>query len=223
MSCAPILIRIVADDRERAGGVIEVLRSREDVALTVQRLEVGDFRVEENFVAERKTLEDFAASVIDGRWFRQVAAMAAGARRGLVILEGEATTAGSLGVSREALQGAQITASVFYGLADPANSRCQGDCATARVSGQQAQQSARGALLRPGYRPKGKRARQLYVLQGLPGIGPARAERLLQHFGSVEGVAKASADELAVIDGIGDRTAAKLRWIMEEPPGRYET
>ena len=36
-------IRIVADDRERAGGVVGELQGRVDVALEVRRLSVGDF------------------------------------------------------------------------------------------------------------------------------------------------------------------------------------
>ncbi len=209
-------VRIVADDRENAGGVIGELLGRGDVALEVRRLRIGDFLVEDNFAVERKALRDFAASVIDGRLFKQTAALAAGARRGVIVLEGTASTAGELGVPRPALQGALITVSVFYGLAVLR----AGDAAeTARLLiylGRQAKRFTNGALPRPGYRPKGKRARQLFVLQGLPGVGPERAERLLAHFGSVENVAIASARELAAIDGIGDTTAGKIRWAVEE-------
>jgi ERCC4-type nuclease len=110
-----------------------------------------------------------------------------------------------------------ISVSVFYGLAVL---RSRDAAETARLLvylGRQAWQVARGTLPRPGYRPKGKRARQLYVLQGLPGIGPARASRLLDHFGSVEGVTAASAAELAAISGIGEATAEKVRWVLQEP------
>lgn len=214
-------IRVVADDRENAGGVILALRDRGDIAVEVRRLAVGDFIVEGNYVVERKTLPDFAVSVIDARLFRQAAAIAAGARSGVIILEGTAATAGALGVSRESLQGALITVSVFYGLAVL---RARDSAETARLLvylGRQAQRFARGAHPRPGYRPKGRRARQLFLLQGLPGIGPERAEKLLEHFGSVQDVALASADELAAIDGIGGRTAERIRWALEEPPGGY--
>ncbi len=211
-------VRIVADDRENAGGVIAELRGRaNEVTLEVRRLRLGDFLVEGNFAVERKTLRDFAASVIDARWFKQAGALAAGARRGVIVLEGPPRATGELGVSRDALQGALITVSVFYGLAVLR----AGDAAeTARLLvylGRQARRFAHGALPRPGYRPKGKRARQLFVLQGLPGVGPGRAERLLARFGSVQNVAQASAEELAAIDGIGESTAAKIRWAVGEP------
>jgi ERCC4-type nuclease len=74
------LVRIVADDREEAGGVIAELRGRPDVALEVRRLPVGDFLVEERFAVERKTLADFSCSVVDARLFKQAAALVQGSR-----------------------------------------------------------------------------------------------------------------------------------------------
>jgi DNA excision repair protein ERCC-4 len=211
-------VRVVADDRENAGGVVAELRVRPEVRLEVRRLATGDFAVEDRCLVERKTLADFARSVVDARLFRQAAALARDARRAVLILEGTAVGIGDDGVSREALQGALITVSVFYGLAvlrarDPAE--------TARLLvylGRQAQRSAGGGLPRPGYRPKGKRARQLFVLQGLPGIGPDRAARLLERFGSVQAVIAASADELASVDGIGETVAERIRWAVDERP-----
>ena len=220
-NCEPV--RIVADDREGAGAALAELRGRSDVSLEVRRLDAGDFLVEDNFAVERKTLADFAASVIDARWFKRSAAMAAGVRRGVIILEGSTVTAGELGVTREALQGALITVSVFYGLAIL---RARDAAETARLivyPGRQAQRYASGSRPRPGYRPKGKRARQLFLLQGQPGVGPGRAGKLLEHFGSVENIARASVEELTAIDGIGESVAAKIRWAVKEDSGRLES
>jgi DNA excision repair protein ERCC-4 len=215
-------VKIIADDRERAGGVVEVLAARSDVALEVRRLEAGDFLVEGSFAVERKTLSDFAASVIDTRLFKQAAKLAQNGRRAILILEGTLSADGAAGVSREALQGALITVSVFYGLAVL---RARDVSETARLLiylGRQAQRFAQGGLPRPGYRPKGKRARQLFLLQGLPGIGPSRAGKLLERFGSVENVARASLSELSEVDGVGENTAVKIRWALEESGFDYE-
>jgi len=48
------------------------------------------------------------------------------------------------------------------------------------------------------------------ALDDVPGIGPETRKRLLRRFGSVDGVRSASADELASIDGVGEKTAATL-------------
>lgn len=215
-------VRVVADDRESAGGVIGELRARTDVEVQIRRLLVGDFEVEDRIRVERKTLRDFGVSVIDGRLFKQCAALSQGGARGVLILEGTGADLTKSGVSREALQGALITVSVFYGLAVLRARDCEETARLLVYLGRQAKHFATGAWPRHGYRPKGKRARQLFVLQGLPGIGPERAARLLDHFGSVEGVAVASAGELASIDGIGDATATRMRWALEESPADYK-
>ena len=191
------------------------MRQRDDVLLSVERLGMGDFLVADGFVVERKTMRDFAVSVVDGRWFRQCVAMVKGERRPMIILEGTVSDCAGIHVSRDALQGALITATIFYGV--PVI-RSMDSAETSRVLvylGRQAMRVANGALPRPGYRPKGKRARQSFILQGLPGIGPDRAERLLERFGSITRVATASLSDLAAIDGIGQTTATRIRWALD--------
>jgi Fanconi anemia group M protein len=57
----------------------------------------------------------------------------------------------------------------------------------------------------------------LFILQGLPGIGPARADRLLDTFGTVETVFTARAEELAEVSGIGEKTAERIRNLIAPP------
>jgi ERCC4-type nuclease len=70
-------------------------------------------------------------------------------------------------------------------------------------------------------RPKGKRRAQLQMLQALSGVGPERAKRLLDEFGSVESVLAASMDDLRTVDGIGLTTAEAIRWVVSEKPAHY--
>ena len=83
--------------------------------------------------------------------------------------------------------------------------------------------SAREAYPRsfPTKRPRGKRKTQLHILQGLPGIGPKRARRLLERFGSVEAALTATAEELASVSGLGPHTAKAIRWAVSEQPLPY--
>jgi DNA excision repair protein ERCC-4 len=227
METAQTVVRIVADDRENAGGVIAALRELPGVDVTVRRLLCGDFLVGDRFTVERKTLRDFASSIIDGRVFRQASAMARGPRRGVLVLEGSSADSRAVGVQREALQGALICVSVFLGLAVL---RAQDSAETARLLvylGRQARAYAHGSQPRPGYRPKGRRARQLFLLQGLPRVGPERAARLLDRFGSVQAVATASEADLATVDSIGKAIARRIRWALgaadvPDLPGRSE-
>ncbi len=215
-------VHIVVDDREKAGGqVLAALAARDDATVDIARLEAGDYHIERRVIVERKTAADFAASLIDGRLFHQAAALANAQERAVLVLEGCDQDWRDTGVRREALQGALITIGVLYGVAVL---RSDGPEETARLLvylARQVRRSAQGALPRPGYRPKGKRARQLFLLQGLPGVGPERAARLLERFGSVQAIMTASADDLATVDGIGKKIAANMRRIIEEPAAGF--
>jgi ERCC4-type nuclease len=217
-SSKPWKLRVTADDREARSGVVEALRARNDAEISVERLPVGDYRIDGGRVLiERKTLADFGASLIDGRLFKQAARLArADAERVAMILEGRGADLAETGVRREALQGALIAISVGLGI--PVLRAVDAD-ETARLIVYMARQLGRaadGALPRAGYRPKRKRARQLYLLQGLPRVGPARARTLLDAYGGVEGVFAANAADLAALPGIGPVTARAIRWIARE-------
>ena len=69
--------------------------------------------------------------------------------------------------------------------------------------------------LRGGYRPKRLKSKQLFILQGLPQVGPMLARRLLERFNSVSKVMNASTDELTEVEGIGKVSAEKIREVLD--------
>jgi ERCC4-type nuclease len=209
-------IHITADDRECKSKVIRSLSEIENLDISIQRLPTGDYQIGSRVIVERKTLKDFAISIIDGRLFRQMIRLASSNFRGVLILEGTAVDTVDLGMTRESIQGALITVSVIMGI--PVL-RSKDPSETARLIvyiGRQVESMVRGGIQRHGYRPKGKRRRQLFILQGLPGIGPEKAGRLLERFGSVEAAISASSSKLQSVDGIGKSLAEKIRWIVSE-------
>jgi excinuclease UvrABC nuclease subunit len=72
--------------------------------------------------------------------------------------------------------------------------------------------------VREGRRPRAKLSIQTRVLQGLPGVGPERARRLLERFGDLETVMAAGVTELASVRGIGRSTAQAIRWAVKDGP-----
>jgi len=211
-----VTINIIADDREHRSEVIESLMGIENVDVCIRRLSMGDYQVEKRLIVERKTLKDFAVSIIDGRLFKQTVCLANSNSKAVLILEGTASDTVDLGMTREAMQGALITVSLILGIPvlrskDPAE--------TAKLIvfiARQIESMAGGGMQRHGYRPKTKRKRQLFILQGLPGVGSEKAERLLAMFGSVEAVISASSSELQTVDGIGKSIAEKIKWAVSE-------
>jgi ERCC4-type nuclease len=177
--------QIVADDRERASGIVDLLREIPDVELSIEHLLVGDFVVSGQIIFERKRADDFVASLIDGRLFSQAARLVKQPLRSACILEGKTEDWIRLGVRREALQGALITLTLIFDLPvfrsiDPSE--------TARLLVYASRQFSRLHRAEPAYahRAKAKRlkTRRLRLLQSLPGVGPDRARNLLEHFGA---------------------------------------
>src|SRR6185437_11477179 len=60
------------------------------------------------------------------------------------------------------------------------------------------------------HRQKRGKAATTSALDDVPGLGPARRQALLKHFGSVRKLTAASVEEIAAVPGIGPRLAATV-------------
>jgi Fanconi anemia group M protein len=173
---------------------------------------VGDYSIDERVVVERKTYADFATSLVDGRLFLQAAALARNPHRPVILLEGPPPPRVP-NVHPHALKGAVVSLAVMWRLPvlyarDPEDSL--------RILRDLAHQASRaeGVLRRYDRKPKRLASRRLYMLQGLSGVGPALAHRLLLEFGSVERVITASEGALMRVRGVGSKKAARIRELV---------
>ncbi len=214
-------VDIVADDRERASEVIESLRAIPGVAVDIERLAAGDYLADRKLLFERKTLRDFSLSIVDGRLFKQVGALARTRNKAVLILEGTGKDAESVGVRREAVQGALISISLLLGIPVLRSVSAEETARLIVYAARQLQAVGKSGFPRPGYRPGTKKGRQLFILQGLPGVGRERALRLLEKFGSVEAVIRAGREELLSVEGVGAKTADRIRWAVSEHQALY--
>ena len=208
-------VRIIADDRERSAGVIEVLDAMEDVQLSIGRLSLGDYVVANGLLVERKTVLDLGLSILDGRLFRQAGRLArVPAMRPCLIVEGTTEEFDRAAVSRLSLQGALITATLLYGLPVLYSS---GPVETARLlriaACQLRRRQARGPE-RFGSKTGSDRRLRMLMLEAVPDIGPVRASALVDSFGNIEAIATATVRDLATTAGIGPVIADRLKRIV---------
>ena len=208
-------IQVAVDDRELPSGVMAELEKFGGVAVKIEHLAVGDYCVDGAVLIERKTATDFAQSLIDGRLFGQAKRMATFSLRPAYILEGTNAEWSVLGVSREALQGALVTLMLIF---DVPVFRSADRAESARLILYIGSQLVR--LRDPDYLPyrqakaKRKTTRQLRVLQSLPGVGPDRARRLLERFGTLRACFDASKTELLKVEGIGPKIAEAIDQVI---------
>jgi ERCC4-type nuclease len=214
-------IHLVVDDREAHSPILKILEESPRLDVQIERLEVGDYLVNRRCVFERKTLPDFAASIADGRLFVQAQKLAGLPDPAAIILEGQASDLAATQMRRESFQGAIVSLSLIFRLPvlrarDPSETAQLIIYAAEQMRRHESDQSPRY-----GRRPNRKRKAQLWLLQGLPGVGPARALQLIEAFGSVQAVMMARPYELEQVTGIGPKTAAAIRDILQEAAAPY--
>lgn len=219
---SPIYIK--ADDREYRSGVIDALAKMPSVAVTQQRLPVGDYVINDQLIIERKTLLDFAISLKSGRLFSQLHRLSTNKLHGILLLEGNSQDLEGSNMRREAIQGALIHISLSMQIPILRSLHPEESAQLMIYLARQLDELSFPRTTVKRYRPtklKSKQRNQQYLLQGLPGISPERARLLLEKFGSVEKVLLASETELRDVPGIGNTVAQKIRWIVEESSPSY--
>lgn len=202
---------LVVDQHEKASPVFSALIRHSWLSIRTAVLGSGDYAMGRILGIERKTGEDFARSLVDGRLFRQMGPLRQRYRRPLLLVEALADGSDVLGVPWPALRGALVSVSVAFGVPVLRSASPEETAELIATAARQLREPVSIPYVRPGYRPKGWRRRALYILQGLPRVGPRRAAALLAAFGSVEAAAAADAVALARVPGVGRAVATSIR------------
>lgn len=210
---APDGVKIIADNREQAGGVVRSLHES-GAKMEMRNLDIGDFVLSDRIIVERKTWPDLLSSLVDGRLFSQLKAMQSYPKP-FVVLEG--AREGGHGLSHEAVYGA--LASIVVDLGIPImHTEDAADTAEwlLSVAKREQKREKRKIAVRQG-KPMEDAERLRFVLSGFPGIDGVRADALLSHFGSIVNVFTATRDEISAVAGIGPKTAAEVHRILHMP------
>jgi ERCC4-type nuclease len=217
---AKVLHRIVADHSESRSMLLDALRRSAVFDVRMGHLATGDYLIEDEALVERKSTGDLAASLVDGRLFPQVARLAHSGYRALLLIEGP-PPASIPDVNPHSIEGALVSIAAMWRL--PVLHALDSE-QSLRMLGFLAEQ-VRGCQRESGLRrfdrkPKRLASRRLFLLQGLPGVGPALARRLLDRFGSIEAAFTADACALCDVSGIGAKKAARIRELVCGDPRR---
>jgi len=206
---------VFADHRESGSGVLKEL-SNLDVDLRMRQLDVADFQVSERVGVERKTVEDFLQSLVDGRLLKQARALVSVFEKPIMIIEGESLY-GLRNVHENAIRGVLASLGIDFGVLLLYSKDCKDTAAFINTLARREQLDLRKDVpLRSGKRPVSLREQQQLVIEALPNVGPGLAKRLLEKFGSVEKVIRASETKLEKIEKIGEKKAAEIRKVVTE-------
>jgi ERCC4-type nuclease len=206
-------MKITVDYRERASGLIELLQ-KEEVCVEIRKVAYGDYLINDAITMERKTGRDFLVSLIDGRLFSQMSNLKRHCIHPVVLIEGNPFKAG-LDFDEVAIRGALISIQAIWYVPIIYSRSKEETRDIILMIGKQEEACKDVVPLRGGYRPRRLKSRQLYILQGLPRVGPSAAKRLLEHFRSVSKVINAPVEDLIQVDGIGKTSAERIREVLD--------
>lgn len=210
-------IRIIMDHREVNETLKQTLLIEPSVRLEVSTLKTGDFLINDLLLVERKTFKDFVASIKDGRIFEQAARLSSGTKRNLIILEGTSQDIKSTEMKREAIQGALICLSMKFRIPVLRSVSPEETGKLMIAAYHQSTNCKRHLAYRPSpYKRNNKFKQQIFILQGLPSVGPAKAKMLLDKFGSLNAVFTASISDLREVVGVGKYTAERICSVLHE-------
>lgn len=212
----PEEVTLEIDDRE-ADEIVTLLTDIPNLHIIRTHLEMADFVARHGgrtLAIERKTSADLSASLEDNRLAEQVHRMSDSGVPCCFIIEG-----GIMGTRTQPLPRlASMQTRLNFGM-DMRVIETIDMAHTAYVIATAIRDHFFGSGaafdLKPIKIPGiGHVERAMHMLQAIPGISPTRAAALIRRFGSIAGVANATAKEIATIDGIGGKTAAALHDVL---------
>lgn len=205
---------IAVDYREEKSGIIGILEQEYGIEVVKDNLKAGDYLISNEIIIERKTTLDFGQSIVDGRLFRQTLSMKQHFDRCLLIIEGNSIYETTVKIHHNAIKGALVSLAVVWQVPVLFTKDIRDTALVLKLISEQEKSIYSQLSYRWGRRPKKFRNRQLYILQGLPYVGPKLAVRLLDTFCSIEKVITAKKEDLMGIEGLGKGIAGKIKEVV---------
>lgn len=207
---------IFADTREQASNATKKLFDRE-CKVIMKQLTIGDYILSEDVCVERKTIEDFLTSMIDGRLFSQLVDMHANYQKPLLILEGNMQELFTLrNIHKNSVMGALSSIALDYQV-PIINTKNVDETVDYLFLVAKREQigKEKDVKIRIGRKGLTTSEQQQFIVEGLPLVGPTLAKNLLRKFGSVEKIINAKELELQEVENLGKKKAKSLKKILE--------
>lgn len=221
-------VDLIIDSREDSKHPeFKTMLTREGLRVSVQELEAGDFLLiappgKRSILVERKTIDDFANSIRDGRIWEQSNLLKEAANLDghvpLLIIEGELAKLVKFRSWRiQSILRILDTLILEIGLpvlfTPDTESTIAWIAAKARSLGRTDEK--RVVRMRVEKKPMSLNERILYVAEGI--VGPQLARRLLERFKTLRAIANASVVDLMSVEGIGEKRAQDIYAIFNTP------
>ncbi len=202
-------VHISVDHREYRSLVVRKLASK-DVMVIPEQLEVADYVVSSRIGVERKQVDDFLNSLLNGKLFRQVQQLRQTYARPMLIIEGKGLFT-KRNINPHAIFGSFISIIVDYGVSIITTESADDTADLLFVTAKREQRKMKKeVVLRGDKPPMSMDQHQQFIVEGLPMVSSVIAKRLLDYFGSIRAIVTASEQQLQEVPGVGKKIAAAI-------------
>lgn len=207
-------VKIVVDNRESRSKIVRFLAIKQEVLVESKQLEVGDYVLSSRIGVERKEVDDFLNSMLNGRLFVQMKNLREAYARPVLILEGEDLLE-RRNINHNAIFGALSSIVVDYGIAVFQTKSARETADVLYVMARREQfRDQKEVAIRSGKVAMSLGEQQRFIVEGLPNVSAVLAKRLLNHFGSIYALVNADVSELTEVQGIGKQSAEEIYFTL---------
>lgn len=210
-------IVILVDTRETSSNVPKLLKEF-SVILKPQELPVGDYVVSERVIIERKEINDFVNSIMDGRLFsRKITgedsqlSRLSNAKIGILLIEGSFEKI-SRNINIASVIGAISSIIIDFKISILFTSNEKETASFIYNLARKEQIEKKIPLSLPTVTKKDQNPNEIqeFILSSIPGINLTKAKTLLNHFGSLSNLITCNSEQIQELPGFGKTLADRI-------------
>jgi Fanconi anemia group M protein len=202
--------KIIVDYREKNSLVASYL-IKQGFEVEFKELKIGDYIVK-NIIIERKTIQDFISSMINHRLINQIEELKQYENK-LLIIEGisekELYSEDDSGINANAIRGFLLSILLKHKIPIIFSKNPED---TAKFINVLSKKKEKEINLNAKKKILSKKEQLQFIVESFPGVGPKKAKKLLEKFGSIQNIILAPTEDLKEILGI---QAENIREIIE--------
>ena len=208
-------VKLFVDHREYRSSVVKNLVAK-GVDVEAKQLDTGDYILSSRIGVERKNVDDFLSSLIEGKLFKQISELRDAYSRPILIIEGD-DLLNKRNINHNAIFGSLAAINVDYGISVLRTKNSSETADMLRVIANREQRKDKKSVAIRGEKTQmSTREKQQFLVEGLPNVSAVLAKRLLNHFGSIHDIFNASEGELRKVEGIGKNISSEIVKVIHE-------
>ncbi len=180
-------------------------------------MEVADVAVSNRVAVAVRTIDEFIEGISNGSLMSDLAKLKHEYLHPILIVQGRPEGEGVKEGNAAVYDALSALLSEFHMSVLPTADAAETAAAVRSLYRQE--EARQSKAVKPGQTTLEVESRQMLLVQGLPNVSATLAQRLLERFGSVKGIADADVDELMRVDGIGRVIAEGIHTVLRKKFG----